>query len=216
MKESGGPAQSGQVDIDIALRVIQLADRLGVLGSLIAFACGGSGDISLLQCRLTSATAGATADEVRRELFALALTYDRIRATEPASWNRTHHLEQVVSHMQVLALAATPFLREFMSSASPGARLVAVTTLKESPVTLHAEWLADRLRTEARFLGYHAAVALRALARECPPDERMEVRNALLRARGSIENVSDGNDRARVIKEALTFLSDAETQRRGT
>src|SRR5215207_9214061 len=63
-----------------------------------------------------------------------------------------------------------------------GERLAAVTVLQVIPDPEYLPWLVDRIAAEKPFIGYHAAVALLAAARELPNDDLPLVEDALVRA----------------------------------
>ena len=120
---------------------------------------------------------------------------------------RTRRMEVLVTRMRALGLAGYPMLPELAPSASPGQRLAGVTILQLVPNPDYINWLAERLRRETPFLGYHAAVALLAAVRTLRASHEQELRVAIAQAKKSLEETTRGNgwrysDRYSVLDEA--------------
>lgn len=145
----------------------------------------------------------------RDQMLELARQYETIRATMPESDARTRQMELVVTKMRTLALAAYPYRYDFSRSASPGERLAAIAILQISPDAQYWDWLADRLREEARFVGYHAAVALLMAVRTSEPSDQPRLRRSLLTAKEGLRVNPGGADRQRVIDDALRELDES-------
>jgi hypothetical protein len=112
------------------------------------------------------------------EIQRLAREYEGLRITRPPGAERTHAMERVVAQMRSLGRAAEPLLPQLMTSTSPGERLAAVSVLTMKPKVEALLWLADRIAHEAPFIGYHAAVALRAAVRVLP-QHKAELKEAI-------------------------------------
>jgi hypothetical protein len=120
---------------------------------------------------------------------------------------RTRKMEVVASKMRALGLAGYPMLPELAASASPGQRLAAVVILQSIPNPDYIPWLAQRLRVEAPFVGYHAAVALLTAVRALHTSHGQELREAIAEAKKGLEETIGGGgarhtDRYIVLDEA--------------
>ncbi len=100
-----------------------------------------------------------------RQAMALAWEYERTRASLPSGSDRTQKMEVIVAKMRAIGRAIFPLRYEFMASAMPGTRLLAIASMQVSPDYENLDWLADRLKPEKPFVSYHAAVALVVAAR---------------------------------------------------
>jgi hypothetical protein len=140
---------------------------------------------------------------VRNQISDLAREYEAIRASMPAGNERTRRMEVCATKMRTFALAAEPLLPELVGSTSPGERLLAVMILQVRPRAEYLEWLADRVKTEKPFVGYHAAVALLTAARILGP-EKPRVLEAVHRATEWLEKLDTGgeSDRLRALRQA--------------
>ena len=144
---------------------------------------------------------------VRQQLAGLAQEYEMLRETMDPGDTRTRRMEVLVTRMRALGLAGYPMLPELALSASPGQRLAGVTILQLVPNPDYINWLAERLRLETPFLGYHAAVALLAAVRTLRASHEHELRVAIAQAKKSLEETTRGNgwrysDRYSVLDEA--------------
>jgi hypothetical protein len=118
---------------------------------------------------------------VRQQVLELATEYERIRNSllSPRS-ARIRAMEMVVAKMRTLGKAAYPLRYYYTQSPSPGHRLQAIACLQIEPDYELVKWLADRPRTEKRFVIYHALVALSAAASNAAaPFHRPELEGAL-------------------------------------
>ncbi|MGH6802048.1 MAG: hypothetical protein ACREC3_01610, partial [Methyloceanibacter sp.] len=102
---------------------------------------------------------------LRREAAKLAREYEITRASMPPGDNRTRRMEIVVAKMRVLGRALFAIRHEYMTSPSPGFRLVAIACMQVRPDYESLDWLAERIG-EKPFVGYHALVALLVAARD--------------------------------------------------
>jgi hypothetical protein len=114
------------------------------------------------------------------EIQRLAREYEGLRITRSPGPERTHAMERVVAQMRSLGRAAEPLLPQLMASTSPGERLAAVSVLTMKPKVEALPWLAERIAHDAPFIGYHAAVALRAAVRVLP-QHKAELKEAIER-----------------------------------
>ncbi len=149
----------------------------------------------------------------RQQIAGLAQEYETIRATMDSGDPRTRKMEIVASKMRTLALASCPMLAELAASASPGQRLAAVTILQSIPNPDYIPWLAQRLRVEAPFVGYHAAVALLTAVRALHTSHGHELREAIAAAKKGLEETIRGGetrhtDRYIVLDEAEKELQN--------
>lgn len=128
-----------------------------------------------------------TASEVRTEIRELVNEYEAVRRTMPSGDSRTLKMEKIASRMRSLARPAVPLLKDFVESPSAGQRLVAVSILEEIPNPEYLSWLADRIKTEKPFIGYHASCALRMAARTLRSSHANEVQNAIARAQANLK-----------------------------
>jgi hypothetical protein len=147
---------------------------------------------------------------VRQQLAGLVQEYETIRSTMDSGDPRTRKMEVVVSKMRALGLAGYPMLPELAASASPGQRLAAVVILQSIPNPDYIPWLAQRLRVDAPFVGYHAAVALLTAVRALHTSHRQELRKAIAAAKKDLEE-NMGRDRA-IHTDRYTVLDEAEQE----
>jgi hypothetical protein len=151
-------------------------------------------------------------DVVRRQIHALAEEYERVRAAMAPGDARTRRLELIATRMRTLGRAARPYLSELMTSASAGERLAAIASFQVAPTVDPAQvsWLGDRVIHEKPFVGYHAAVALVGSARVASEDDRDIVREAITKAKRSLEGKRVDTDRWNTI-----LVAEAELARNG-
>jgi hypothetical protein len=119
---------------------------------------------------------------VWRQITDIAEEYQRVRQSMPSGPERTRRMEVVASRMRTLAQAAFPLLPQLMKRTEPGMTLAALTALQAVPDVRYLEWIAEQVGHEQPFIGYHAAVALLAGARELPERGLGELEAALTRA----------------------------------
>lgn len=103
---------------------------------------------------------------------------------------------------------------ELLSTAHPGHRLAAVTVLQVLPDPEHLPWLVERIAAEKPFIGYHAAVALLAAARESPVGDLPRVEEALVQAEAASWRLRPDTDRATTLRFVRDEL-DRRTAGRG-
>lgn len=139
---------------------------------------------------------------LRTEMKKLANDYEAVRASMPEGDRRTRRMEEVVTKMRTLALACEPLLGEFADSAAPGERLSAIVILQVRPKPDWLRWLADRLKIEKPFIGYHAAVALLSAARLLDEQARPSLLSAIQLAKATSGGRLEGTDRWDVLSEA--------------
>jgi hypothetical protein len=160
----------------------------------------------------------STADDLvatRAEIDALADGYDAVRRPITGMRSgpeRTRRMEVIASRMRALALSAFPLLDELRESASAGKRLAAVSILEAIPDVRHLGWLADRVRDEKPFVGYHAALGLLAAARSLDVDDLTHVQEALEAARRSTQHLRPDTDR----ETMLRYTNEELLRRMGT
>ena len=125
---------------------------------------------------------------ILQQVLALADEYEHIRATMESSDARTRKMEIVASKMRTLALSSYPLLKDLARSESPGQRLAAVSILQAIPNHEYLLWLAERLRIEKPFLGYHAAVALLSAVRSLYASHSKELGEAIKIAKQNLKD----------------------------
>jgi hypothetical protein len=155
------------------------------------------------------ATEGATESDlasIRGRVAAAAQEYERIRDQMSSGALRTRRMEVVASQMRTLAQGSFALLPELSVSDSPGRRLAAVTVLQVIPDPRYLSWLVDRIESEKPFIGYHAAVALLAAARELPPGDLPAVGEALARAEATTRRLRPDTDRSATLQFAREEL----------
>jgi hypothetical protein len=110
-------------------------------------------------------SAGVDSGYLDQQLSDVAREYEQVRASLPASSERTRKMSTVASKMR--ALGAVAFKRRYrlMASPSPGDRLLAICGLQVFPDFEMIEWLANRVENEKPFVGYHAILALTEAAK---------------------------------------------------
>lgn len=140
----------------------------------------------------------------------LAKKYEHIRETMESGHPRTRQMEIVFSRMRTLALSSYPLLQDLANSSSAGQRLAAVAILQAIPDPEYLLWLAERLRTEKPFFGYHAAVALLFAVRSLHATHGKELQQALATAKKQLEEAfgssAKRSDRMSVLDEAQNEL----------
>jgi hypothetical protein len=158
------------------------------------------------------AVEGATSSDIetiRARVAAAAKDYEEIRDQLPSGAVRTRRMEVIASQMRTLAQGSVALLPELTASGSPGHRLAAVTVLQVIPDSSYLPWLVERIASEKPFIGYHAAVALLAAARELPGDDLPRVEEALIQAEAVAGRLRPNTDRA----TTLGFVRDELTRR---
>ena len=154
--------------------------------------------------------AQADTSVVSQQVLALAQEYEDIRATMDSGDPRTRKMEIVFSKMRSLALSSYPLLEDLALSTSPGQRLAAVAILQAIPNPEYLLWLAERLRIEKPFLGYHAAVALLAAVRILHASHAKQLQDAIIKAKKGLEEAfgvsAKNSDRFSVLSEAQNEL----------
>lgn len=119
---------------------------------------------------------------------------------------RTSLMESIASRLRGEAANVLADLDAYTSSVRPGMRLAAVMALQERPATGHASWLAARVCEERPFVGYHAALALRAIARASEPSELESLRELLDMTRSGEAALSPDGNRRRMLESALAAV----------
>jgi len=103
---------------------------------------------------------------IRQEADTLAYEYEKVRASMLPGDARTQRMEVVVAKMRAVGRAVYPMRHELASSSSPGKRLLAIAALQVLPDYDMLKWLADRIKAEKPFIGYHALLALTQAAKD--------------------------------------------------
>ena len=149
----------------------------------------------------------APGPSVSDEALQLADEYNGTRARMPSGPDRTRAMEAIVAKMR--RVQPTPeVLPGLMASPSAGARLLAVVSLQQAPEKRHLSWLAERLREERPFVGYHAAVALERAAERLEESALPAIKEAIEVARVNLGQDRGLTDRWQAIDRAQTVLDD--------
>jgi hypothetical protein len=150
---------------------------------------------------------------VLQQVLALANEYDQIRATMESGDPRTRKMEIVATKMRTLALPSYPLLPDLSGSGSAGQRLAAVCLLQAIPKLEYLSWLADRIRVEKPFVGYHAAVALLAAVRSRHTSHRKELRDAIATAKKGMRESYGTDNLSHIDRYAILEEAERELQR---
>jgi hypothetical protein len=145
---------------------------------------------------------------LHQQAMALAWEYERTRASLPSGADRTQKMEVIVAKMRAIGRAIFPLRYEFMASAMPGTRLLAIAAMQVLPDYENLDWLVDRLKPEKPFIGYHAAVALVVAARASVAANH---KNTLVAARNKLATVKTtlaaDTDRGRMLASFETLVN---------
>jgi hypothetical protein len=138
---------------------------------------------------------------VLQPLRQLASQYEAIRQSKEYSRNRTQQMAEIVQRMRPHAIAAAPYINEFIRSTSTGEHLAATVILQMRYMPEHMEWLARRPVEERAFIGYQAASALLARVRVAGVPECQAIQEAVSKTKA---------DRARlsIVESSLDELID--------
>lgn len=138
---------------------------------------------------------------IRKEADALAFEYEKVRASMPASDDRTRKMEIVVAKMRAIGRAVYPLRNELASSASAGKRLLAIAALQVLPDYDMLTWLAERIKGEKPFIGYHALLALAQAAKSpSAAAHRSELIESLRVAQSAKDSFGTDADRYRLLQ----------------
>lgn len=143
-------------------------------------------------------------DLVRRQVFAYARQYEMTRQRMAASAERTHRMEQIFQRMRSIAVSSYPLLGELSNSHAPGERLAAVAILQIFADEQSLEFLVRLIASEKPFVGYQAAVALKAAVETIDPRAYPQLLDSILDAQSADEKARLGfdTDRLRTLREA--------------
>ncbi|WP_125932204.1 hypothetical protein [Thiosocius teredinicola] len=145
---------------------------------------------------------------VRNQIYDISREYERVRSSMSSGDARTRRMEIVMTKMRTLGLAAFPLLDELKESTSPGARLAAIAVLQVTPNIEYVEWLAERLKVEQPFVGYHAAVALDVAARVVNTDQHPRFLSAISEAKKYLGESRRNSDRWHMLDRAERQVLD--------
>jgi hypothetical protein len=143
---------------------------------------------------------------IHEQIAAAARAYEQLRKDMRAGDPRTRRMEVVASTMRTLAPSSIAIVDELIGSESPGKRLAAVTALQAIPDVGRLPWLAERIAAEKPFIGYHAAVALVAAARELPQHQLPDVASAIDAAEAAAARLPADADRTFTLRNARREL----------
>jgi len=208
---------------DLIFEVLTWMDRHGDLYDLIRFAAADRIKIPEWQtfvAEIASRLPTPPPPMPRRpdplgEVSALVRGYLRLRRVLPYGDQRTVQLQAIVNQLLALPLEEYGLIDEFHLSMSGGERLVAVLTLVRRPDPKYLRWLSERLGVESNFVGYQAAIALRAAAQTLSQVDLDTVTDAVKIARELLKTHQNG-DRARMLAEVLQTVTQRSSGARST
>jgi hypothetical protein len=146
---------------------------------------------------------------VKTALEGLAKEYERLRSQMLPGDERTVAMERVAKQMLNFALVIPDDLfLELKTSDSAGMRLALVLCLEMTPKLTELDWLVERIKIEKPFIGYHAALALRAAVRAFDASEYSRLRAAIDQALRYLQG-QDRTDRFHVLSAARAELGNA-------
>ena len=140
---------------------------------------------------------------------AVGSRYEQIRTTQPASWDRTSRLEEVLREARALdtgVLTAADVAGIFASGAA-GDRVAALALIQRDPRLVTADVLVDAIvHSQSSFEQYHALVAAESALDHLSTTERERLRQAVAAVlSGSLgDRSSDRRTVARRLLEKLT------------
>jgi hypothetical protein len=169
---------------------------IAIFGSVLGAA------LSFVTTLFSRKAASRREEAVREQIRELASQYSQIRSEMPSGHDRTLRLELIADQMRALGSISEPSLQELMISGSPGERLAAAVALQVQPRAKYLHWLAERLKSEKPFIGYHAALALLSAVRKLEEQDRGRLRSAIEEARAALGADLVGSDRWAVLEEA--------------
>jgi hypothetical protein len=162
-------------------------------------------------------SATAPVSSTQEHIARLSREYDAIRKQMPSSPPRTLKMESIFMQMRQLSEQAAHLVASLKASQAAGDRLMAIAIAETQPSCVHVDWLGHRFdhsaeppsiesAVERSFVQYHAALALRAAAKqsgdECGPFLEAAVSYALKKLR----YLDPKNDRVVVLNAALQQL----------
>ncbi len=165
----------------------------------------------LAAARLESIANSREPFDARERMLALAREYESTRASMEGGFARTQAMESVAAKMRATALAAAPWLEQFQSAATPGARLAAIAILQLRPQAGSLGWLVARLAVERPFIGYHAAVALDRAIDALPAADTDTLRQAIEQAYRILAHKTE-TERYKLIAAAREKLASRRPQ----
>jgi Domain of unknown function (DUF4062) len=152
--------------------------------------------------------AAAESPVALKQVEELASRYERLRREMEPGDARTRQFEIVTSSMRSLALAGRSLVGTLAASDSSGLRLAAISFLEALPDPTYLPWLAERVAIERPFVGYRAAMALLAAARNLPAENLSSVAEAINAAKASLAARNNtGTDRWTLLLEAESELA---------
>lgn len=120
---------------------------------------------------------------VLQPLRQLASQYEALRQSKEYSRSRTQQMAEIVQRMRPHAIAAAPYIDEFVKSTSTGEHLAATVILQMRYMPEYMEWLARRPVEERAFIGYQAASALLARVRVAGIPECKSIQDAVAKTK---------------------------------
>jgi hypothetical protein len=123
------------------------------------------------------AAATVPAGSLDEQVIRLSRQYDAIRKEMPSGPARTLKMESIVMQMRQVAAEAVGLVEGLKASDAAGDRLMAIAIAEIRPSCAHVNWLGHRFdhsteppsiesAVERTFVQYHAALALRATAKQ--------------------------------------------------
>jgi hypothetical protein len=159
--------------------------------------------------RVTTLVGPSELPTVRAKMLEFAREYEATRSSMAPSLQRTRTMDAIVAKMRTLALAAKPLLREFsLVENSPGTRLAAISILELSPDPSYVDWLVARMGMEQPFILFHASLALLAIARNCDPASRSQVKDRIEKALAVVEGFKGGEPDSNTVETLQAALTE--------
>jgi hypothetical protein len=157
---------------------------------------------------------GADLPGLGRDLLLLGDEYLAVRASMPSSAERTRAMGGVVQQMRGRVAGSADdeigvAIAILVRAASPGAHLAAAVALARKHDPQHFGWLGRLLESAKPFVGYHAALALRAAASHVATEHLGELR-AVLQAWLDAAPGPRGTHRRAVVQDAFKRLEERE------
>lgn len=142
---------------------------------------------------------------VARQIHSLAREFEGVRASMRQGPQRTKHQDAILKKLKLLGLAMRPLLPTLVDSERVGDHLAAVAGLQVAPSEDYFDWLANQTGSQARYIAYHAAVALASAARLATTNK--DIKNRLRSSIDSALKVMSNRTQDEIDKPALVLLN---------
>jgi hypothetical protein len=149
-------------------------------------------------------------EAVKKQIYALANEYEKIRLQLPSCSERTRKMDQIAARMRTLALAGKPLRTLLTRSDSVGRRLAAICMLQIEPRQSYFRWLIERFKVENQpFIFFQSAIAILEYVKKGVYPDGGIVRSAIGESIRVISSFTDGTpdqDTLEVLNEALSLV----------